>query len=75
MRVGELEGEAVNATRNQIEMPDSWVDPLETATEKVRHPRERALRVAKELCDVLGALCETGEDGRPLLRCAGRCGG
>lgn len=59
MHVGKLEGKkGMNlATRNQIELPDSWDDPLEDTVEKKKYPRALALDVAKELCDVLRPLC------------------
>jgi DNA polymerase/3'-5' exonuclease PolX len=61
----------MNPLANQIEMPDSWSDPLREEAEKVKYPRALALRVAAELCDVLRPLCQDGDDGRPLLKVCG----
>lgn len=47
----------MNATRNQIEMPDSWGDPLEKAPEKPKFPRSLAIDVAKELEPLLSPFC------------------
>lgn len=53
----------MNETRNLIEMGST--------AEKVKYPRAQALRVARELCDVLGPLCETDDAGVPLLKVCG----
>lgn len=48
------------ATARQIEMPDSWEDPLasEQAAEKPKFPRELGIEVARELLAVIAPLCE-----------------
>jgi DNA polymerase/3'-5' exonuclease PolX len=48
----------MNATRNQIEMPDSWSDDLDAAPEKPKFPRELAIEVANELEPLLVPFCE-----------------
>lgn len=61
----------MNATRNQIEMPDSWSDPLapEARAEKPKFDARMALDVAGELCPLIMPLCEEGEPARLIKVC------
>lgn len=63
----------MKTTDRQIEMKDSWIDPLapeDGPAEKVKYPAALARTVVEELMPLIAPLCEIGEDaeGAPEIR-------